>query len=119
MLAYYDTLTSANTMILNPKTLKFANTQQTCLVSAEAIEFHSSLSGAGILEWEGTTNSAFFIMGVGTGSSGMGGLYPDAPAATGNINFRTINVSPNDSVSFTLTVRKQSGAGFANTASWY
>jgi hypothetical protein len=117
IIGYYTAACSAaNTVVVDPKTLRFANTQQYCSVSVDTIQYHSSLGGFVSLEWEGTTNSSFFILGVGAGTMPLG-TSNEAIGPTGNIKAMVVNIAANDSFSATLTLLK--GSGFANASAWF
>lgn len=117
IIGYYTAAcTSASTVVVDPKSLRFANTQQYCSVSVDTIQFHSSVSGFVSLDWEGTTNSSFFVLGVGAGTMPVG-AYNEATAPTGNIRATVVNVAANDSFSATLTLLK--ATGFANAGVWF
>jgi len=117
IIGYYTAAcTAANTIVVDPKSLKFANTQQYCSVSVDTIQYHSSMTGFISLEWEGTTNSSFFILGLGAGTMPIG-AQNSAVAPTGNIKAMVVNAAANDSFSATLTLLK--AAGFGNASSWF
>ncbi len=117
VLAYYTAAcTAANTVVVNPKALKYANSQQYCAVIVDKIDYHSSMSGTISLEWEGTTNTSFFFTGLGSGSMPIG-QYNEAIGPTGNIKAVVVNAAANDSFSMTLSLIK--AEGFANAVTWF
>jgi hypothetical protein len=113
---YTAACTAANTLIVNPKSLRYANTQQYCSVSVDTIQYHSSVRGFVSLEWEGATNSSFFVLGVGAGTMPLG-VHNTAVTPTGNIKATVVNVAANDSFSATLTLLK--GVGYGNASAWF
>jgi hypothetical protein len=117
IMAYYTAAcTAANTVVVNPKALKYANTQQYCGVVVDSIQYHSSSVGIVSLEWEGTTNTSLFISGLGSGTMLLGASN-EATNPTGNIKASVINATPNDSFTITLTLLK--AEGFANSGAWF
>jgi len=117
VMAYYTAAcTAANTVVVNPKALRFANPNYYCGVVVDSIQYHSSMTGTVSLEWEGTTNSSAFFMGLGSGTMPLG-AYNEAVGPTGNIKATIINAAPNDSFSMTLTLLK--AEGFTNASSWF
>jgi len=117
VMAYYTAAcTAANTVVVNPKALKYANPNQYCGVSVDTIQYHSSMTGTVSLEWEGSTNTSFFFAGLGSGTMPVG-AYNEATTPTGNIKVMIVNAAPNDSFSMTLTLLKTDG--FANAAAWF
>ncbi len=117
IMGYYTAAcTAANTVVVNPKSLKFANTQQYCSVSVDTIQYHSSMTGFVSLEWEGTSNSSFFVLGLGAGTMPLG-AYNEAVAPTGNIKAVVVNAAANDTFSATLTLLK--GVGYGNAYAWF
>jgi hypothetical protein len=118
IIGYYTAAcTTATTVIADPKSLRYANTQQYCSVSVDSIQYHSSMTGFVSLEWEGTTsNSSFFVLGVGAGTMPLGAVN-EAVGPTGNIRAVVTNASGNDNFSATLTLLKSTG--FANASAWF
>lgn len=115
--AYYTAAcTAANTVVVNPKALKFANTQQYCGVTVDTVQYHSSMSGIVSLEWEGTTNTSFFVARLGSGTMPLG-VTNNAAGPTGNVKVQIINAAQNDSFTMTLTLLK--AEGFANAMAWF
>lgn len=115
--AYYTAAcTAANTVVVNPKALRFANTQQYCGVVVDTVQYHSSMSGIVSLEWEGTTNTSFFVTGLGSGIMPLG-VTNNAAGPTGNIRVQIINAAPNDTFAMTMTLIKSDG--FANGYAWF
>lgn len=116
-LAYYTAAcTAANTVVVNPKALKYANTARYCGVIVEKIDYHSSMSGTVSVEWEGSTNTSLFMAGLGSGTMYLGASN-EATNPTGNIKATIINAGANDSFSMMITVLK--AEGFANGSSWF
>ena len=113
---YTAACTAANTVVVNPKALRFANTQQYCSVSADKVNYQSSMSGFVSLEWEGTSNSSFFVLGLGSGTMPLG-AYNEAAGPTGNIKAVVVNAAANDNFSATLTLLK--AEGFANAMAYF
>lgn len=115
--AYYTAAcTAANTVVVNPKALRFANTQQYCGVVVDTVQYHSSMSGIVSLEWEGTTNTSFFVAGLGSGTMPLG-VTNTTTGPTGNVRVQIINAAANDTFSMTLTLLK--AEGFANASAWF
>lgn len=116
--AYYTAAcTSAVTVVVNPKALKYANTQQYCGVVVDTVQYHSSMTGIVSLEWEGTTtNSSFFVSGLGSGTMPLG-VTNSAVGPTGNVRVQIINAAANDTFTMTMTLLK--AEGFANASAWF
>lgn len=115
--AYYTAAcTAANTVVVNPKALSYANSQQYCGVTVDKIDYHSNMRGIAAVQWEGSTNTTFFIAGLGSGTMPLG-VTNNTTGPTGNIKVQIINAAQNDSFSVTLTLLK--AEGFGNAMSWF
>ena len=115
---YYDTPTTTSTAILNPKTLAFANAQQTCLLSLSGVEFAVSSNGYVQLAWEGASaNTPIYTIGRTQAGTLSGASYNTAASPTGNVTLRQVGLLPLDSYSMVLTFTKVQG--FANGISAY
>jgi hypothetical protein len=105
--------TPVNNLLVNPKTLAFANTQQTCLVSLSGVEFAVGANGYVQLAWEGASaNTVVYTIGK-TQAGTLNGTVPNnATSPTGNLVLTQNGLMPLDSYSMVLTLSKVQG--FAN-----
>jgi hypothetical protein len=116
---YYDAaVTTTNALLLNPKTLAFANTQQTCVVALAGAEFSVSANGYIQLAWEGASaNTPIYTIGRTQAGTLSAAVFNTAASPTGNLVLRQMGLVPLDSYSLVLTFTKVQG--YANGMSAY
>jgi hypothetical protein len=113
-----DTTVSSNTIILNPKTLAFANTQQTCLVALTSAQYAVHSNGFVQLAWQGASaNTPIYSFGPSLAGTLTAGIQNNATSPTGNVVLVQQQLVPLDSYVFILTFDKV--AGYANGISAY
>lgn len=107
---YYNTATSANTLVVAANTLFGGNTSLPCILAVNSWEYSSSLANGFIaLEWVSTTNQNTTIMTCGRFNDGAIARYipNNANTPTGDVNLVTANAQPGDSFSLTVSFLKQ------------
>jgi len=118
---YYSGSDSSNTVILNPKTLVFANTSQTPIVDISRVQHCVDLAGAAVVQlyYEGGTSTAIYNYG-GSSAGSLDALIPNnATTPTGNIGLQTIGVAAGDTYDFIIQLNKDKDKGFANVYNAY
>lgn len=110
--------TPVNSLLLNPKTLSFANTQQTCLVALAGVEFAVAANGYIQLTWEGASaNTVAYTIGKTQAGTLSGVAFNNATSPTGNLVLTQAGLMPLDSYSLVLNFTKIQG--YANGMSAY
>lgn len=110
---YYTGASTANVAILNPKTLAFANTQQTCTLRLTGVEYSVGTSGYVQLAWEGaSSNTVIYTFPKTTAGVISGTVENTATNPTGNLTLTTVAVAANEGYSFVISFDKVQG--FAN-----
>lgn len=108
---YYTSADTSNTKIVEPVTLLFANTSQTCKVSLQRIQYASDVANGTVqLYWEGSSsNTEIMNFGGGQGGSFDAYIVNNAASPTGNVGLRTISLGAGDNYSFVLRFNKEQG----------
>jgi hypothetical protein len=116
---YYDAaVTTTNALLLNPKTLAFANAQQNCIVALSGVEYGVSCNGYIQLSWEGiSANTPIYTIGRTQAGTLSAAVYNTAVNPTGNVVLRQMGLVPLDSYSLVLTFTKVQG--YANGMNAY
>lgn len=107
---YYTGASATSVAILNPKTLAFANTQQTCTLRVTGIQYSVGTSGYVQLAWEGASSNTVIHTFPKTTSGEMAGIIENtATNPTGNLTLTTVAVAANEGYSFVISFDKVQG----------
>lgn len=116
---YYTGASTANVAILNPKSLAFANTQQTCLIRLTGVQYSVGTSGYVQLAWEGASaNAVIYTFPKNVSGEFSATVDNTATSPTGNVTLTTVAVAANEGYSFLLTFEKVQGYANANYNSY-
>jgi hypothetical protein len=97
--------TSGTGVIVNPSSLKYANTSQVCLVSISKIQYSSG--GSIFLNWDGGTPSPIYNLGANQSGKIEAYITNNAGTPTGNISFTGTGY-------YSLILNLNKEQGFAN-----
>lgn len=110
---YYTGASTTSVAILNPKTLAFANTQQTCLLRVSGVQYSVGTSGYVQLAWEGASSNTVIYTFPKTTAGEISGIAENTAASpTGNLTLTTAAVAANEGYTFIISLDKVQG--FAN-----
>jgi hypothetical protein len=110
---YYNASTSANTTIVVPTALAYANVSQTCLLQLTSVQYAVGVTGYIQLAWQGTSaNTPILTFAKSVAGEIQAMIGNNATGPTGNVVLVQQGLAALDGYSMLITFNKV--AGYAN-----
>ena len=110
---YYNASTSANTTIVVPTALAYANVSQTCLLQLTSVQYAVGVTGYIQLAWQGASANTPILTFAKSGAGEIQAMIGNnATGPTGNVVLVQQGLAALDGYSMLITFNKV--AGYAN-----